>query len=202
MELDSYNPDYFSLEDILATQERVPFTTNVDLPQLGFLDTSRPDETLLKAGTHLELPYWMVWSLRSRGRIQAELPKAWKAPQRQIVLADPKVVDLHNLGPFYYEFGRHLIKLLAGHPETEEVSNLLLGTFMRRFKNIMDASFNSDSRDTLCNTEKLDELERGLYLKGQLSMKYQDDWSRRHTDTILTSKTVIKHRKRKADVLD
>ncbi len=34
----SYTPDYFSLADILATEERVPMVAKADLPQLGFLD--------------------------------------------------------------------------------------------------------------------------------------------------------------------
>ena len=34
----SYAPNYFSIEDILATQERVPCQTENDLPNLGFLD--------------------------------------------------------------------------------------------------------------------------------------------------------------------
>jgi hypothetical protein len=34
----SYTPDYFSLNDILATEERVPMVSKADLPQLGFLD--------------------------------------------------------------------------------------------------------------------------------------------------------------------
>jgi hypothetical protein len=34
----SYTPDYFSLSDILATEERVPMVAKADLPQLGFLD--------------------------------------------------------------------------------------------------------------------------------------------------------------------
>ena len=46
----SYNPDYFSLHDILAEQERIPVVTNEDLPKLGFLDpsTSTKDGTLSK----------------------------------------------------------------------------------------------------------------------------------------------------------
>jgi len=205
MEFDSYSPDYFSLEDILASQERVPITTKIELPKLGFLDPSRPDETVLKSGTNLELPYWMVWSLRSRGRVDVQLPKNWQAAQRQIVNADPNVVDLHGMGPHYYEFGSQLARLLngAGKPEdSDEISNLLLNTFMRRFRNIMDAACNSDARDTLSNTETLDELERSLYHKGQLSQKFQNMWYKRRTGTITTSKMVVKHRKRKADVLD
>ena len=34
----SYSPNYFSIEDILATQERVPCQIETDLPNLGFLD--------------------------------------------------------------------------------------------------------------------------------------------------------------------
>lgn len=34
----SYSPNYFSLADILATEERVPLVTKTELPQLGFLD--------------------------------------------------------------------------------------------------------------------------------------------------------------------
>ena len=91
----------------------------------------------------------------------------------------------------------------AGKPdEADEISNLLLNTFMRRFRNIMDAACNSDARDTLTNTETLDELERSLYHKGQLSQKFQNMWYKRRTGTITTSKMVVKHRKRKADALD
>ena len=57
MEYDSFSPDYFSLDDILASQERVPVTVKVDLPKLGFLDTSRPDEISLKTGTRYDWQY-------------------------------------------------------------------------------------------------------------------------------------------------
>ena len=55
----SYNPGYFSLDDILATQERVPCLVEKDLKDVGFLDpgSESPD---LATGTKLELPFWMV----------------------------------------------------------------------------------------------------------------------------------------------
>jgi hypothetical protein len=34
----SYSPDYFSLSDLIATEERVPMIAKTELPQLGFLD--------------------------------------------------------------------------------------------------------------------------------------------------------------------
>ena len=60
MELNrSYNPGYFSLEDILATQERVPCFVEKELKDVGFLDPSS-DSADLASGTKLELPFWMV----------------------------------------------------------------------------------------------------------------------------------------------
>ena len=48
----------------------------------------------LAANTKLELPFWMVWALRGRGRAEPQLPKTWNATQRSIILADADVVDL------------------------------------------------------------------------------------------------------------
>ena len=60
MELNrSYSPGYFSLQDILATQERVPCHVEKDLKDIGFLDPGS-DNVDLAMGTKLELPYWMV----------------------------------------------------------------------------------------------------------------------------------------------
>ena len=109
----SYCPNYFSIEDILATQERVPVEISTDLPNLGFLDQGA-DSPDLARGTKLELPYWCVEGLKSnqaRSYLQVDIPKTFKEVFREIMSADPLVVDLHKMGPYYYEFGRHLIKL-------------------------------------------------------------------------------------------
>ena len=109
----SYQPNYFSLEDILATQERVPVITETDLKNLGFLDQGADNVDLVK-GTKLELPFWCVEGLKNnqaRSYISVDLPKTYKEVYREIMNADPLVVDLNKLGPYYYEFGRHLIKM-------------------------------------------------------------------------------------------
>lgn len=40
-----------------------------------------------------------------------EVPKTLKEGFREIMSADPTVVDLYKMGPYYYEFARHLMKL-------------------------------------------------------------------------------------------
>ena len=109
----SYNPSYFSIEDILATQERVPCQVESDLKNLGFLDPGSDNQDLGR-GTKLELPLWMVEGLtdyKARNYITVDVPKTFKEVFREIMSADPLVVDLHKMGLYYYEFARHHMKL-------------------------------------------------------------------------------------------
>merc|ERR1712083_365094 len=94
----SYSPDYFSLHDILAEQERIPVVTNEDLPKLGFLDlsTSSKNGTLMK-GTKLELPLWMAKTLKSKNRATLSMPPSFTDRKRQIVHADADAVNYINL---------------------------------------------------------------------------------------------------------
>ena len=196
----SYSPDYFSLTDILAEQERIPVVTNEDLPKLGFLDlsTSSKNGTLMK-GTKLELPLWMAKTLKSKNRATLSMPLSFTDRKRQIVQADADAVNLHQLGPNYYESGRHLMKL--GTPEAREIGSLLVETLTNRFRRIMDASSNASECDTLTKTEKLDTLEKLLYEQGQKSKILQDSWSKRKTGQLKTAAMVSRHNKRKASVL-
>lgn len=182
-----------------------------DLPQLGFLDPQshyQSDPTNLAAGTTLELPLWMVKSLTARGRAQVELPRSWTLSQRQIINADPNVVDLHKFGPHFYQTGCHILKQITSgqnlDDDAEAISNILVDTLTKRFRGIMDASANAEAQDTLINTESLDSIERELYQVGQISRRRCDAWNSRTTEQLHTSSIVQKHRKlkRKADVLD
>ena len=195
----SYSPDYFSLSDILAEQERVPLVTNEDLPKLGFLDPSSSRNGTLIKGTKMEVPLWMAKTLKSKNRATVSMPPSFTDKKHNIVLADPDAVNLHQMGPNYYESGRHLMKLAT--PDAEESGELLVNTMTRRFRRIMDASSNSAECDMLTKTEKLDTLEKQLYEQGQKSMKLQDSWSRRKTGQLKTASMVSRHNKRKASVL-
>ena len=154
---------YFSLEDILASQERIPLTTKQDLPQLGFLDPQshhQNDPSILMTGTKLELPLWMAKDFKNRGRAKLEIPSTWNSRQRQIMSADPSVLDLHKFGPYFYQTGCHIIKHISEgqnlDDESEAIGNILVETLTKRFRGIMDASANAEAQDTLINTGKLD----------------------------------------------
>ncbi|CAF5013133.1 unnamed protein product [Rotaria sp. Silwood1] len=104
--------DYFSIDDILSTQERIRCQLLVDIPKLGFLESSSSSSSLnddkkdekegqnlssLTINTKLELPYWMVYSIcncKTRFASLPELPLVYSRIQRQIFAADASVVDL------------------------------------------------------------------------------------------------------------
>merc|ERR1719309_1830519 len=194
--MSSYYPDYFSIEDILATQERVPVEVTEDLPDVGFLDPGADNKDLMR-GTRLELPYWCVEGLRSgRTYLNPEVPKTYKEVFREIMNADAAVVDLHKFGPYYYEFGRHLIKMAGG--EGSAIGESITQTFKQRFPIIIDSSGNATDSDTLKETAKTDQLERLLYRQGQAAKVGMEGWLTRKTGLINTSYMVSQHRKRKA----
>jgi len=192
----SYYPDYFSLEDILATQERIPVEAMDDLVGLGHLDPGSEGADL-KKGTKLELPCWAVEVLRAgRSYLGVEVPKTYRELYREILAADPLVVDLQKLGPHYYEFGRHLMR--QSQAEGEAIGESLTNTFKARFKKIMDSTQNSSETDTLKETAKMDCLERLLYGQGQATKAGMEEWLTRRTGSIATSHLVTQHRKRRA----
>lgn len=123
----SYSPNYYSLDDILATQERVPckvaltiqkmgkyifrlclkYLCNFDI--LGHLNPSAAERDL-QPGTSLELPLWLVSELsQSRAPlVNPELPKIYREAYREILKADACAVDLHKFSLFFYELGSHI----------------------------------------------------------------------------------------------
>ena len=50
--------DYYDIEQILATEERVPVTFNCDAQGLGYLVHGVEED--LTEGTKLELPFWLA----------------------------------------------------------------------------------------------------------------------------------------------
>ena len=92
---------------------------------VGYLDPGSDSEHIPQ-GTKLELPFWLAKALFSRKKqvLSIELPKAYKEGYREILSADPNVVDLHKLGPHYFMFGTHLLQF--DQPESADIARSLL----------------------------------------------------------------------------
>ncbi|KAK2155766.1 hypothetical protein LSH36_232g04066 [Paralvinella palmiformis] len=193
--------DYFSLDDILATQERIPCTFQTEVLNLGYIDPSL-DSSNIPKGTKLELPFWLAKALCSRRKqcVTIDLPKHYKEVYRDVFNADANVVDLHKLGPYFYRFGSHLLHF--EHPESPDIAKSLLKVFQARFRDIMDASQNAYDQDMSKMTEKLDEMEKVIFFHGQKGLKDLQMWETREGEKIKISEMVINHRKRKRTHLD
>ncbi|XP_060596559.1 DNA replication complex GINS protein PSF3-like [Ruditapes philippinarum] len=193
--------DYYDLNDILSTNEKLPCKIEMPIYRLGYLDSSSTSDHL-NPGTKIELPYWMARSLCSRKRhmVSVELPKNYRESYREILTADASVVDLHKLGPFYYSFGTHLLKFEL--PDSPDVAKILVKAFQARFRKVMDSSQNAYNEDTTKLTEKLDESERLLFKAGQLGLNDFMRWETRQTEKLTTSEMVKNHRKRKRAVME
>lgn len=187
---------YFSIDDILASQQKVPVKFEVPVYRLGFLNPSA-DEEHLKTGLKIELPFWLTKVLGSKSRqiVSTELPKQYRKNQRDILNADANVVDLYKMGPYFYNMG---VKILCfEHLETKEVSKTLLETFLNRFRQIMDNSQNADNADTYTLTSKLDETERALFALGQQATRQMEQWEKGSSHKITSSLVLQNSRKRK-----
>nr|CAD7198294.1 unnamed protein product [Timema douglasi]CAD7574902.1 unnamed protein product [Timema californicum] len=190
----SYFPNYFSIDDILATQERLPCKFQMKVHRLGFLDPSSESEDI-EEGTSIELPYWLARSLCSQRRqiVTVEIPKIYKEAYREILKADPCVVDLHKLEIYFYEFGSYLARF--DHPDSQPIGAMLVQTFKDRFRQVMDWAQNSGADPLIA--QRLDALERQLFSEGRQSRARLNCWLNTGSSQLLAADMVVSHKKRK-----
>ncbi|KAG5323810.1 PSF3 protein, partial [Acromyrmex charruanus] len=190
----SYVPDYFSLTDILCTEERISCKIEVTLPRLGFLDLSSESEDL-KPGAKLELPLWLAQPLNKvrESIVSVDIPKTYKEGYREILLADACTVVLNKWNPYYYELGMYLRKF--NNRDCEMIIDSLLLTFRSRFRLIMDWAQNPVS-DPMLNS-LLPRLERHLFLTGRKAKVQLNEWLRKGSCIIETSQSAVNLKKRK-----
>jgi GINS complex subunit 3 len=200
--------DYFSIDDILSTQERIRCQLLVDIPKLGFLESSsssslnddkkkeEDNSSSLTINTKLELPYWMVYSIcncKTRFASLPELPLIYSRIQRQIFAADASVVDLAKQAPHFYRQGRHLLEL--NFDEKRQVGITLLQTYQQRFRSIMDSAFHlvlsndhHHHESMKYQTGKFERQEKFLLLLGQAAFKDYDRLVNNETKQMLPPK--------------
>lgn len=82
----------------------------------------------MKAGTNVEIPLWLAESLYARRPplVNVELPKTYKDSYREIFNADACTVDMHKLGPHFFELGCYIAK----HDIKGEVGSTLINVSM------------------------------------------------------------------------
>ncbi|XP_055594915.1 DNA replication complex GINS protein PSF3 [Uranotaenia lowii] len=193
----SYYPNYYSIDDIMVTQERIPSRTIHHLYQMGFLDSSEKSEHL-EPNQQLELPLWYLLQQDDRNpNFELVIPDIFTTAYKEIYKADANYVELGKLNKFYYELGMYLCRF----SNSDDLAEMLFDTAQERIKGIKDMC-NNVSSENLTDNKKLEYIERMLYEEGSRSHKMFSDWLQEKAVNIKSTELVTNHRKRKRDALD
>ena len=142
------------------------------------MDSSSHDNNL-KTNSKLDLPFWLATSIYKKCDYSTiETPKCYNNFMREILLADPTVVDLKKMNHYYYKFGL-LISELIDADLGVGVAKMLLWSFQKRFIIIMDLSCQTDHRDLYKQINKLENTELDIYKAGQADAIGFLKWQRR-----------------------
>lgn len=193
------------------------------------MDSSSTDSNL-KAGTKLDLPYWLVKSIYNDKFkfVNVESTKSYKKPFHDILDADAAVVDLRKAGPHYYNFGMLLVNLLD-IDTAQSIAKALISViffsslqryiylfflihnffdkkcFRNRFRRTMDLSNQVDHSELYKAINKLDTTEMDIFKAGQADAHGFLRWQRREFCRLQASSIVSANknkRKRKDSETD
>ncbi|BES92768.1 GINS complex subunit 3 (Psf3 homolog) [Nesidiocoris tenuis] len=180
---------YFSLTDVLSSQERVPITFQVAVGYLGELDASA-EGNILAAGTTLELPYWLVTSLYQEDGVGIDLPKQYKQAWRDILAADAKVVNLQRLCKYFYEFGK-LVSLIRVR-DHQDIIDLLIQTLVDRHRELTNWAVHAIKQENEF-FEKLDDIEQELSRRATSAELNLSNWLQSDCGQIRKAEMVQAH---------
>jgi len=180
-----FSPSYFSLEDILASQTRVPCKTEISMANCGFLDSSQETEDL-PAGSQIELPLWTakIFSKRNRPFVSVQLPKLYSESYREVLKADPTVVDLNKMGPQYYQSALQLCALTKeeGDQMSEELPEVLqkrliaMGDSYSLRRDVKSTDDVSNQVGNMLKFQSMDPLEMRIFNDSKLASEELDNW--------------------------
>ncbi|KAI0068899.1 GINS complex Psf3 component [Artomyces pyxidatus] len=179
--------DYYSIESILAENQKIQCTFKVDIPDMGHLDGG--NERDIKAQSKIQLPLWIAYILIYSDYADFTIPSPFSARVKNALNAEAKSVRLSSLvgaGGLWYGFGKIVMRLLDDAP-ANEMSEILTKTFRDRLVEVIDqaqhfaalgpAGGGGQSGDqALMFREGLDGTERELFALAQESAKRTKQW--------------------------
>ncbi|KAH9940559.1 GINS complex Psf3 component [Amylocystis lapponica] len=182
--------DYYSIESILAENQKIQCTFKVDIPDMGHLDGG--NERDIKANSKVLVPMWMAYILIYSDHVDFTLPPPFSSRVRAALNAEARSVRLATLvgqGALWYGFGRMLMRLLNDVP-AREISDVLVKAFRARLAEVVDqaqhfASVHASADGggggggdaaTMGFREGLDGTERELFVLAQESARRTKMW--------------------------
>ncbi|XP_025425467.1 DNA replication complex GINS protein PSF3 [Sipha flava] len=186
-------PHYFSIDAIMAAQEKIACRFTKKIECVGFLDSLISEKEDGESDPKIELPFWMIKVFLIEKSIQFDMPKAYNEIYRGVLTADANVVDLFKLCKHFYLFGKFLSQL--EHREAYEVRRVLIQTFVDRFKQTMDWAQNIDDNQPCFN--RLDCLERKIFNDARVAQQQLNTYLTEGSGQMEIAAMILNYRKRK-----
>lgn len=196
MSITQFSTNYYSIPDILVTQEKIPCKANTKLRGMGTLDPSfdHPD---VNANESLELPLWYALYNTSRSHIlKFQVPEIYRNKLKDICEADALAVDLGRLNKFFYMLGKYIVQF----DRTNTVAPMLYETCRQRFRTLVDLC--QDITKELKNSKKFDFVETELYNIGCETNEKFRRWYCGKAILLRTPSMVSNHQKRRRALVD
>ncbi|GLB33607.1 putative GINS complex protein [Lyophyllum shimeji] len=179
--------DYFSVDSILAANQKVQCVFKQDLPNLGHLGGGSDRD--IAALSKIQLPLWLALIIIYSDWADFNIPTAFGPRVRNALKAEARSVRLASLvgaGGLWYGFGKAIVDILADE-QANEISEVLTKTFRARLVEIIDQAQHfaalgpvgaaGSSGDTAqLFREGLDATERELFSLAQESAKRTKRW--------------------------
>lgn len=179
--------EYYSLDAILAENQKIECTFNIEVPGLGYLDNAADEH--LKPLTRLQLPYWLAPTMLYTGWAGFNMPRPYNGLVQNAVVAEPRSVKIGALvgeNGRWYAFGKMVVDLLSD-PQAKELADILRQTFKGRLPDLMDqaqhftgtasAAARTSGDDAGAEFRSgLDATERELFVMAQESARQVKAW--------------------------
>lgn len=198
MHLTNYQTNYYSIPDILVTQEKIPCIAEALLHGMGTLDPTFDKPNIVR-GEKIELPLWYAihQSRSSRSRtLNFQVPDVYKSRLKEICEADALAVDLGRMNKFFYSFGQYV----APFDNSRTLTTMLYETCRARCRSLIDLS--KDATRGLKNAQKFEYIESELYSIGCQTTDSFTKWLCGRVELLHTPIMVSNHQKRRRAQLD
>ncbi|TMW49164.1 hypothetical protein DOY81_005754 [Sarcophaga bullata] len=191
MNSQSYFPNYYAVEDLFVTQEKVECKVNTKLLKMGFLDSGAETEDL-NPGRTINLPLWYIKELKvNNPYFTVNVPDIYKNVHKAVCEAESTHIELGKLHPYFYEYGRYLTPYDRNHV----VGKIVFETMRQRVRYLLDISKNtSDSGNP---EHRLDDIENKLYEAGVKTSIMFTNWLQMKSNNIAVSEMVQEHSKKR-----
>uniref|UniRef100_A0A1A9WX47 DNA replication complex GINS protein PSF3 n=1 Tax=Glossina brevipalpis TaxID=37001 RepID=A0A1A9WX47_9MUSC len=191
MNVQSYYPNYYSVEDIFVTQEKVECKVNTNLLKMGFLDAGSESEDL-HVGRTVNLPLWYIKELKiNNPYFSVCVPDIYKNVHKAVCEAETTHIELGKLHPYFYEYGRYLTPYDRNHV----VGKIVFETMRHRVRYLLDISKNTTQSGK--PEHRLDNIENKLYDGGINTNNLYTNWLQMKSNNLAVSIMVQEYTKKR-----